>query len=219
MKMTFGDETDLTAILLDAARTIGAAVADAPPSLLGPRFNSEVLSDAISGDSLGRRESDLPQHVYATLLDGFPVLIGILDGPPNGAIIGSQLRRYRNQATIARSWLGSEAPNLHMFLIGPAGALIDAAWRQFAAEIEADDRVCRKQVWLFDSSPSVDDAREFLERTFVARPWPSEQRTELLDSMANISLPNGWEESLQNQELDFSELVDQLIALEKANFV
>ncbi|GGE80908.1 hypothetical protein CR103_10575 [Massilia psychrophila] len=217
--MTFGDGTDLTAKLLDAARAIGAAVADAHPSLIGPRFNSEVLSDAITGDYLSRQESDLPQQVFATLLDGFPLLIGTLNGPPNGAIIGSQLRRYRNQATICRSWLGTEASNLHMFLIGPPGALIDATWRQFAAEIEADDRVCRKQVWLFDTAPTIGDAREFLERTFVARPWPSEQRTELLDSMANISLPSGWEEALKNQELDFSELVDQLIALEEANFV
>lgn len=217
--MTVGDETDLAAMLLDAARVIGAAVTDASPSLRETRFNSEVLSDAISGNALSRRESDLPRQVYAAVLDGFPVLIGILDGPPNGEIIGAQIRRYRNQATIARSWLGLEAPNLHLFLIGPAGALMDATWRQFAAEIESDDRVCRKQVWLFDATPSLDDAREFLERTFVARPWPSEQRTELLDSMANISLPKGWEEALQNQELDFSGLVEQLIALEEANFV
>jgi hypothetical protein len=217
--MTVGDETDLAAMLLDAARGIGATVTDASPSLRETRFNSEVLSDAISGNFLSRRESDLPRQVYAAVLDGFPVLIGILDGPPNGEIIGSQIRRYRNQATIARSWLGSEAPNLHLFLIGPPGALMDPAWRQFAAEIESDDRVCRKQVWLFDATPSLDDARVFLERTFVARPWPSEQRTELLDSMANISLPKGWEEALQNQELDFSGLVEQLIALEQANFV
>lgn len=213
--MTIGDGSDLAALLLDAARTIGATVSDALPSLQGPRFNSEVLSDAISGDFLRRRESDLPQHVHAALLDGFPVLIGILGGPPSAPIVEAQLRRYRNQATIARSWLGSEAPNLHLFLVGPSGALWDATWRQFAAEIEADDRVCRKQVWLSTAQPTLDEAREFLERTFVARPWPSEQRTELLDTMANLSLPNGWEEALHNQELDFSGLVEQLIALEE----
>jgi len=217
--MTAGDEYDLVAMLLDAARAIDAAVADASPSLRGSRFNSEVLSDAISGDFISRRESDLPKRIFATMLDGFPVLIGILEGPPNGEIIGSQLRRYRNQATIARSWLGSDATNLHLFLIGPPGALLDAAWRQFAAEIEADDRACRKLVWLFDANPSVSNASEFLERTFVARPWPSEQRTELLDSMASISLPDGWEEALQNQELDFTGLVEQLIALEGVDFV
>lgn len=215
--MTIGDGSELAAMLLDAARAIGATVNDALPSLRGSRFNSEVLSDAISGESLRRRESDLPQHVYATLLDGFSVLIGTLGGPPSAPILGAQLRRYRNQATIARSWLGSEAPNLHLFLVGPSGSLLDANWRQFAAEIEADDRVCRKQVWLPAAQPSLDDARDFLERTFVARPWPSQQRTEMLDTMANLSLPNGWEEALQNQELDFSGLVEQLIALEEGS--
>jgi hypothetical protein len=210
--MIIGDETGLAAMLIDAARAVGAKVSDAPTSLLGSRFNSEVLSDAISGDSLSRRETDLPQHVYAALLDGFP------EGPPIGEIIGSQLRRFRNQATIARSWLGSGAMNLHLFLIGPPGALTDSAWRQFAAEIEADDRVCRKQVWLSHANPSMENAREFLERTFVARPWPCEQRTELLDSMVNISLPDGWEEALQDQELDFGGLVEQLITLEQTEF-
>jgi hypothetical protein len=217
--MEIGDGSDLATMLLDAARAIGALVTDAPPSLRGPRFNSEVLSDAISGDSLRRRESDLPQHIYATLLDGFPVLIGVLVGPPSAPFVGSQLRKYRNQATIARSWLGSEAPNLHLFLVGPSGALKDEVWRQFAAEIEADDRVCRKQVWLFGAQPSVGEAREFLERTFVARPWPSEQRTESLDTMANFALPNGWQELLQSPELDFSALVEQLIALEEGKDV
>jgi hypothetical protein len=217
--MTASDENALLAMLLDAARAVGAPVADASPSLRGPRFNSEVLSDAISGDFISRRESDLPKHVHAAILDGYPVLIGTLDGPPNGEIIGTQLRRYRNQATIARSWLGSAATNLHLFILGPPGALVEAAWRQLAAEIEADDRVCRKLVWLFNTDPSPYDAHEFLERTFVARPWPAEQRTELLDSMANISLPDGWEEALQNQELDFSGLVEQLITLEGLDFV
>jgi hypothetical protein len=217
--MEIGDGSDLAAMLLDAARAIGATVSEALPSLREPRFNSEVLSDAISGDSLRRRESDLPQHVYATLLDGFPVLIGILGGPPSAQVVGAQLRRYRNQATIARSWLGAEATNLHLFLVGPSGALLDANWRQFAAEIEADDRVCRKQVWLPVAQPSLYEAREFLERTFVARPWPSEQRTESLDTMANLALPSGWEEALQNQELDFSGLVEQLIALEEEDVV
>lgn len=219
MKMKSDGDSGLISMLIDAADAIGASVADAPAYLTGPKFNAEVLSDAISGDFLSRRGNDLPQHVYAKQIDGFPVLIGILNGPANGSILDAQLRLYRNQATIARSWLGAEAANLHLFLIGPTGALVNASWRQFAAEIEADDRVCRKQVWLFDAAPSLDDAREFLERTFIARPWPSEQRTELLDSMAKISLPHGWEEALQNQELDFSELVDKLIALEEENLV
>jgi hypothetical protein len=209
------DASDLVPTLLDAARAIGATVTDAPTYLKGDRFNSEVLSDAISGGTLRRQGSDLPQSVEGVVLDGFPVLVGVLTGPPNRASVSTQLRRYRNQATIARSWLSAEAPNLHLFLAGPAGAFAVPEWRQLAAEIEADDRVCRKLIWLFNDSPTADSAREFLERTFIARPWPTEQRAERLDSIANFSLPGGWEDALQNHELDFTALVDQLIELQR----
>lgn len=209
------DASVLALTLLDAARAIGATVTNAPAHLKGDRFNSEVLSDAISGSALRRQDNDLPQSVEVVVLDDFPVLVGVLIGPPNKVSVGSQLRRYRNQATIARSWLGADAPNLHLFLAAPAGASSEPDWRQLAAEIEADDRVCRKLIWLFNDLPTVGSAREFLERTFIARPWPTEQRTERLDSIANFSLPDGWEDALQNQELDFTALVEQLIELQR----
>ncbi|MGF6367735.1 ABC-three component system middle component 1 [Paraburkholderia sp. MM5482-R1] len=209
------DAADLAPMLLQAAGAIGAMVTDAPEYLKGDRFNSEVLSDAISDSPLRRQRSDLPESVEAVVFDGFPVLLGVLNGPPNRGSVGTQVLRYRNQATIARSWLGVAAPNLHLFLAGPVGAFAEPDWRQLAAEIEADDRVCRKLVWLFNDPPTADNAKEFLERTFVARPWPAEQRTERLDSVADFSLPDGWEDALQDQELDFAGLVDRLIELQR----
>lgn len=209
------DASNLVAVLAEAATGIGATVAEAPAYLKGDRFNSEILSDAISGGALRRQGSDLPQSVEGLVLDGFPVLIGALTGPPNQAAVSTQLRRYRNQATIARSWLGTEGPNLHLFLAGPTGAFSEPEWRQLAAEIEADDRVCRKLIWLFNDAPTSDSAEHFLNRTFLARPWPAEQRAERLDSVADFSLPSGWEDALQNHELDYTALVEQLIELQR----
>jgi hypothetical protein len=217
--MPNSDATNLVPVLLQAAGAIGAKVTDAPEYLKGDRFNSEVLSDAISGNPLQRQRSDLPASVEAVVFDGFPVLLGVLTGPPIRESVGTQVLRYRNQATIARSWLGVAAPNLHLFLAGPVGAFAEPDWRQLAAEIEADDRVCRKLVWLFNDSPTADNAKEFLERTFVARPWPAEQRTERLDSVADFSLPDGWEKALQDQELDFAGLVERLIELQRGEAV
>ncbi len=207
--------SNLVPLLVRAAESIGAAVTVAPDYLKGDRFNSEVLSDAISGNAVRRQGSDLPTSVEAVVFDGFPILLGILVGPPNRSSVSTQVLRYRNQATIARSWLGAAAPNLHLFLAGPSGAFADPYWRQLAAEIEADDRVCRKLVWLFNDSATTDNAREFLERTFVARPWPAEQRTERLDSAANFALPGGWEDALEDPDLDFAGLVDRLIELQR----
>lgn len=213
------DTANLVTMLRQAAEALGGKVMDAPEYLKGDRFNSEVLSDAISGRTVQRQGSDLPASVEGVILDDFPVLLGLLTGLPNRSNVSTQVLRYRNQATIARSWLGAAAPNLHLFLAGPVGAFGAPEWRQLAAEIEADDRVCRKLVWLFNDSPTVDSAKEFLERTFVARPWPTEQRSERLDSVANFSLPGGWEDALQDQELDFTTLVDRLIELQRKEAV
>jgi hypothetical protein len=205
----------LMPLLIEAARVLGATVTNAPEELSGSRFNSEMLSDVIAGGTLGRRAGELPHHVAAATLDGIPVMFGVLEGAALTQSVDQQMRRYRNQATIARSWLGSEAPNLQLFLAAPSGALCDPAWRQRAAEIEADDRTCRKLVWLFEGSPALEQAKGFLERTFIARPWPTEQLTEQLDSMVNIKLPNGWEEAIEDPDLDFSGLVERLIELER----
>jgi hypothetical protein len=212
--MLDSDAANLMPMLRQAAETIGATVKDAPDYLKGDRFNSEVLSDAISGRPVHRQGGDLPESVEAVIFDDFPVLLGVLTGPPNRGNVNTQVLRYRNQATISRSWLGSAAPNLHLFLAGPIGASGAPEWRQVAAEIEADDRVCRKLVWLFNDSPTAESAKDFLERTFVARPWPTEQRSERLDSVANFSLPDGWEDAIQDHELDFTTLVDRLIELQ-----
>lgn len=213
--MTQREPPPLVQLMIEAAQGIGAVVTKAPEQLSGSLFNSEVLSDAIAGGTIGRREHDLPHNVAAATLDGIPVLFGMLDGSALKTSVDQQMRRYRNQATIARSWLGSDAPNLQLFVSAPSGALCDPAWRQLAAEIEADDRTCRKLVWLFEGSPTLDDAKGFFERTFIARPWPAEQLTQQLDSMANISLPIGWEEAIEDPVLDFSGLVERLIELER----
>jgi len=201
-------------LLLQAAERIGARVSDAAIELVGGRFNSEVLSEAVSSTSITRHDNDLPKSVCGARIDDIPVLIGELSGTALRASIEPQLRRYRNQATIARSWLASEAPNLQLFLIGPQGAFSKSEWRQLAAEIEADDRTCRKLVWLHDQTPTVDEAEVFLNRTFVARPWPASQQQVLLDTVASYELPDGWEEAVDDKELDFDGLVEALIELE-----
>jgi len=201
-------------LLLQAAERIGARVEAGAVELVGSRFNSEVLSEAVSRSSIARHDDDLPSAAYAVRIDDIPVLIGELSGTALRASIEPQLRRYRNQTIIARSWLAAEAPNLQLFLIGPPGAFSRSDWRQLAAEIEADDRTCRKLVWLFDQVPTVDDAEAFLTRTFVARPWPTQQQQVLLDTVASYALPDGWEEAVDDKDLDFDGLVEALIELE-----
>lgn len=202
-------------LLFAAAAELGATVEPLAQQLVGPKFNSEVLSEVATKLSMNSQGGALPPSVTAAKLDGIPVLMGELSGAPIRGSVEPQLRRYRNQALIARSWLGSEAPNLQLFLAGPVGALSDSKWRQLAAEIEADDRTCRKLVWLFESAPSVREAQGFLERTFIASPWPTESQRVKLDVVADYSLPKGWEEALDDASLDNDGLVERLILLER----
>ena len=201
-------------LMLDAARALGAKVNNALPELSGSRFNSEFLSEATSGQVIGRRDAELPPHVAAAMLDDMPVLFGTIDGAPLKVSVDRQMRRYRNQATIARSWLGTDAPNLQLFLAAPSGALHNPSWRQLAAEIEADERICRKLIWLFDGAPTIENAKGFFQRTFIARPWPEDQVTQKLDSMSNFQLPAGWEDAIED-ELDFGGLVERLVEVER----
>ena len=117
---------------------------------------------------------------------------------------------------IARSWLGSGAPNLQLFLAGPIGTAADAVWRHLAAQAEADDRVCRKLVWLPPERATVQQALVFLNRTFLARPWECGRQASSisLDRMGAVTLPAGWEAAVDDETLDADALVTKLIELE-----
>jgi hypothetical protein len=203
-------------LIIRGVHRLGSEVTPAPPEWTGPVFNAEVLSSAPGRGSIQRHENDLPTDVIAVRVDGTPLLIGELRGMPSPRVAADQTRRYRNQAAIARSWLGVEGPNLQLFLIGPEGALRDRNWLQLASVIEADDRICRKLVWLFDQAPKLESALQFLERTFVATPWDKEHRvSEQLDRIADVGLPPGWQEAVDNEELDAEALVNEIIRLEE----
>jgi hypothetical protein len=74
----------LQSLLLTAARAMGAKVDMAPTEWTGEVFNAEVLSTAFIKEPLQRHNRDLPRLVGAARLDDMPVLIGELEGPPNG---------------------------------------------------------------------------------------------------------------------------------------
>jgi hypothetical protein len=202
-------------LLLEAARTLHATVTLAPAPWTGSEFNAEVLDGAASGAVSQRQSRDLPEVVAAFRIDDTPLLIGSINGPADLKGVEEQLRRYRNQAALARSWLGTEGPNLQLFLTGPPGAVTDGRWRQAAAVVEADDRVCRKLMWLFGTNPTIEDATTFLGRSFMATPWDKEERVrQKLDLMTDFGLPEGWQAVVDDEALDAEGLVNALVALE-----
>src|SRR5258706_13526491 len=104
----------LQALIVQAAAQLGAKVETAPAEWTGAAMNAEVLRPMSGTSPFQRDERDLPKTVGAALLDVTPVLMGELPGEAHRGTVDEALRRYRNQATIARSWIGATGPNLQM---------------------------------------------------------------------------------------------------------
>ena len=186
----------------------------APAEWCGEVFKIERVKDSQeSPDQKSRRSQDLPNLVRAYRFDSKPVLFGDVSEAKNRRELQDILRRYRNQALIARSWVGNEATSLSLFLIGPLGSKNDQEWNDWALEIELDEKVCRKIVWLLPAVPGEQDAVDFLEGTALAQPWKHHENVaaEKLDSLAELGLPEQWLEIFQNESLGPDDFVRELI--------
>lgn len=199
-------------LLLDAAHSLGADVQEAEAELIGNLLRVEIWSD-LSESSTRRPRQDLPHAISAARLEGTPVLFGQLGEEADQAAVVDTLRRYRNQATIARSWLGADAQDLQLFLIGPAHAGTSLWWRDIARQVESDDRVCRKLVWLPSAAPTLESAAEFLSRTFLAAPWKrlAGDSAQPLDHLSSIPVPAEWLPVLSDESLSADQLVERLV--------
>jgi hypothetical protein len=213
---------DLVKLDLDAIITLflsrlhetGRDGSSAPYEWIGTVFKAEKLEgNSRSDDSEKRRIEDLPSVVRAYRLDGKPVLFGDISASIDRSQLMELIRRYRNQAMITRSWIGNEATNVSLFLIGPLGSQDDALWSEWALEVELDEKVCRKIVWLPPVGPTPQDVDRFLASTALARPWSHNEflGSEKLDSLAELGIPEHWLSLLQSEALDPDELVNILV--------
>lgn len=145
---------------------------------LSTQVNNALASTVFRGgqnqDSAQIQPSDLPSQVLTVTLGRNSVLLGELPPAPSKESIEDVLRRFRNQAVIARSYLtANEALDLQVFLIGPPGSESNDQWATLGLLIERDERVARKLAWLRPAQSSSDSESysEFIGRTFLARPW------------------------------------------------
>jgi hypothetical protein len=113
-----------------------------------------------------------------------------------------------------KQFSAAKACDMYLFLMAPPNSEDKAFWKTIAAEIERDDRLARKHVWLPDSECS--NLNDFIEGTFMATPWST--GTEVSHALEFLTdelvLPKGWEEVLLNDEVDGRDLVNELIKLE-----
>lgn len=109
-----------------------------------------------------------------------------------------------------------------LMLVTNPGADREPEWIALAAEIERNDRVCRKLVWLPPAAPDKtnESVQSFLGRSFLARPWLNMtlEVPPALDAARNPSqLLGDWETILDQHllhEPDYITLVRALVEKE-----
>lgn len=111
----------------------------------------------------------LPSGARAIELQPTSITLLICSLDPKNAI------SYRDAlwwSGLVRSGLApTKRGDLHLFLVAPAGSRDDEHLRNLRSRYEADERFCRKFVWLPPHSPTQDDVVAFLDRTLLAQPW------------------------------------------------
>jgi hypothetical protein len=115
--------------------------------------------------------------VRAVRIDCHHVFIGDLGADSAERAVHDSIRALHYRAANARMCLSTDQKDdLVLILAGPAGSDRVLSWEAHASRLERDDRICRKLVWLppVAEAESMLAAREFLARTFLARPWEIE---------------------------------------------
>lgn len=172
-------DTLLTA-LAERARWLGLTVALDPSELMERRLLAEAIGESLGQDAKPDIPADtgidgehLPERVRALAMGHHSILIGALGEDAGQSVVQDRLRRWHNQAVIARSWLGARSDDLLLVLVGPPRSGASDRWKRIAQEIERNERVCRKLIWLPPAELAERPAslETFLGRTCLARPW------------------------------------------------
>lgn len=179
-----------------------------------------------SSKSTSISPTDLPSESHGIRINRFNVVLGVLPDIATLEAVRETLRRYRNQCVVARSYLGpNETLDLQLMLLGPQSSERQYTWRSLALLVERDDRVARKLAWLRpeDENRNDESFKEFLKRTFMARPWVhAESRfanvpldelsgSESSDQALPRTLADEWESIALDERKEPDEIVSALI--------
>lgn len=153
-----------------------------------------------------------------------PIIVADLG--PNLDTARSVWAASQRQAAMVRTTVAADkGEDLILVLVGPPGSRDDGDWKALAMEIERNDLVCRKLVWLPGKKHpcAPESLREFTRRTFIAKPWLEIDSTqpEGLDRLATQDLGlRGWQKILDDQPIDrgavdYDKLIERLIEAEQ----
>ncbi len=179
---------------------------------------AQARGSRVALDASWSLPSGPPQaSVCALQIDQARVLLAALHGPVQRDEVLARVDVLLESVLALRKGLtAAAAVDLYLLLLAPEGSSTDPAWQALANEIERDDRMARKHVWLPNAEGS--NVKEFLAATFLACPWQVERGADTALALLgdDFAMPPGWSEILLQGELEGVELVQALLQLERA---
>lgn len=175
----------------------------------------ERFRQLIEQASQGLALSQDPAHPNLLRIGHALVLPGELPALPERDAVLAQVDAWLALVLAQRKQMNAAAAtDIYMMLLAPPGSRSHGAWLALASEIERDDRLARKHVWLPDAQGN--NFAEFIAATFLARPWQTPAGNS--DALALLNQENGlppaWRSVLSNPELEGVELVQALFRLQ-----
>jgi hypothetical protein len=176
-------------------------------------FKSKFVEQAKSR-GYSRHEDDNNPNVFT--LGFYTVVLGELTEYHTREETLSQVEELLGVIlSLRKQFNAARASDIYLLMMAPPGSCNDTDWKTLASEIERDDRLARKHVWLPDNDLS--DFSGFINQTFMADPWTTgegEGEINALSLLSNdIDMPAGWENALLDADLEGRDLVLKLIEL------
>lgn len=202
---------ELCTRLSDAAKDNGWSV----------KMRDDLISQNFRG-SADTTDVILPGTARGLQLGLYPVIAVPLHlGSP--ASVEADLKAAHNQMIIARSYLtNAQVIDAHIIFVA-VGKSDD--WKQYIDRIQRDESTCRKLVWMPDRQNLDKSFVEFVDRTFLARPWlfavardaPLDQNQELVETVLrekglSEKAAKAWVELAASRIDDPDQLVERLVA-------
>lgn len=145
-------------------------------------------------------------------INPYEVLISkIPDCIDRGNIINHIDECLKDALTIWKEIGQAQGSDIYYIFVAPRNTKNKEFWFSMATEIERDERLCRKLVWIPDENEGAD---MFLNRTFLARPWAEgsvENSSSLSVLEQELGIPKPWVKLLQNDKLSNRELLIRLM--------
>jgi hypothetical protein len=212
----------LVRVLAQTAESLDYEVKHNPAELRQKMSRAQEVALEVGAPVRSAPEQSGPEGDQSLMIDCYSILItqlgDFLAAPEAQAEVSAQQRR----AGIALTWLQpSMRSDLNLFIVGPPGSSDSPDWGDFAGQVERNEQVCRKLVWLpsRDSSQWETGARNFCDRTFLARPWlqqPTIATEPHLDPLGRLAEGNPrmakWLSLVDQLGDEDGELIDALVA-------